>query len=60
MATKTKTAEVDTAQQERFFDRNEYKKIYNISDMFEREQALERFAAEGKKAGVIGVKKIYA
>ena len=60
MATKTKTAEIDTAQQERFFDRNEYKKIYNISDMFEREQALERFAAEGKKAGVIGVKKIYA
>lgn len=47
-------------QQARFFDRDEYRKIYNITDMFEREQALERFAREGKKAGVIGVKKIYA
>lgn len=48
------------ANTERFYDPAEYARISQISNSFERQKALDAFAKEGKAAGVIGIKKMYA
>ena len=45
---------------ERFYDPEEYARIAAIENSFERQKALDAFAREGRKAGVIGIKKMYA
>ena len=44
----------------RFYDQAEYARIAAISNTFERQKALDEFAKEGKRAGVIGIKKMFA
>lgn len=44
----------------RFYDPAEYARIANIRNGFERQKALDEFVAEGKAAGVIGIKNMFA
>lgn len=47
-------------EQARFYDPAEYARIANINNGFERKKALDEFVAEGKAAGVIGIKNMFA
>lgn len=47
-------------EQARFYDPAEYARIANIKNGFERKKALDEFVAEGKAAGVIGIKNMFA
>ena len=47
-------------EQERFYDAAEYERILNIRNGFERQKALDAFVREGKAAGVIGIKQMFA
>lgn len=47
-------------KQARYYDPQEYARIANIRNGFERQKALDEFVAEGKAAGVIGIKSMFA
>lgn len=47
-------------KQARFYDAAEYERIANIPNGFERQKALDAFVREGKAAGVIGIKQMFA
>ena len=54
--TETVTEVVDL---NKYQDRAEYARIANIADAFERQKALDEFVAEGKRHGVIGIRKLF-
>lgn len=47
-------------EQARFYDPAEYARIASIRNGFERQKALDAFVREGKAAGVIGIKQLFA
>lgn len=44
----------------KYQDKAEYARIAAITDPFDRQQALDAFVAEGKRHGVIGIRKLFS